>query len=344
MTNIDAAGLGDITLWKRCDSCHMVQARCVCKNDHSGGFAPSHSSADVAEEHEFGCVGGLEPGELVGQSYQVLRSLGSGGMSSVYLARHVVSDELVALKMLNSDISFHEEARLRFEREAKAMQRLSHPNLLALKDYGECSEGQRYFVMDYLMGRSLEQELDALKKIDPRRASTIFLQVCSAMSHAHSAGVVHRDLKPGNIFLVSSTPKSDSDSDFVRVLDFGIAKLRVNLDETESNLTKKGQVLGSPRYMSPEQCLGAPLDERSDVYSLGCVMYQSLTGETPFNGEHSLTILYKHVNEEPQSMSCHASDIDTRLQSVIAKCLAKEPNDRYQTMNALFEALLPFAG
>lgn len=337
MTNKDA-GLGDVTLWKRCDTCHMLQANCACGRE-SDDFGIAAEPAEVRHE-QADFAPRLAAGELVG-NYQVLRSLGSGGMSSVYLARHLATEELVALKTLNADILFNEEARLRFEREARAMKRLSHPNLLALKDYGETADGSRYFVMDYLVGRSLEQELDLCRRLEEKRAVAVFLQVCAAMAHVHGAGVIHRDLKPGNIFLVSSD--SATEADFVKVLDFGIAKLRVNTDETESNLTKKGQILGSPRYMSPEQCLGAVLDERSDIYSLGCVMYHAVFGDTPFNGEHSLAILYKHVNEAPAGLGEKDAVLNPQLRTVIARCLAKEPEKRFQTMNELFEGLLPLA-
>lgn len=337
MTNRDGTGLSDITLWKPCEVCHKVQSLCTCRQTRAQGQVelPAEQWSDPDEDAQNGREV-LAPGELVGQSYQIIRCLGTGGMSTVYLARSVNGDELVALKMLNASISLDEEARLRFERETRAMKRLSHPNLLTLKDYGKTAEGQRYFVMDYLDGRSLDQEIAQLKAIEQNRALHLFRQVCAGMKHAHEAGVVHRDLKPGNIFITQPPDQPD----FVKVLDFGIAKLSCNVDDTESNLTQKGQVLGSPRYMSPEQCLGQTLDARSDIYSLGCVMYQAISGQTPFNGEHALAILYKQVNEAPHALGEMVPfGLSHRIESVVLKCLAKKREDRYQSMAELALAL-----
>lgn len=362
-----SSGLGDITLWKTCDICHKSEDMCQC--DTLGGdeeVEVGGSGADLAELKRTRNVADLwqdpgselaaeaeqvhvelAPGELVGANHQVIRCLGSGGMSSVYLARNVHTNELCALKMLNNEISLHEEARQRFEREARAMKRLDHPNLLTLKDFGKSSDGSTFFIMDFLNGRSLAQELILNRVLDPVRACRIFVQVCAAMQHAHQAGVVHRDIKPGNIFLtqkIGKTSQNEVIEDYVKVLDFGIAKLSISSEDTETNLTQKGQVLGSPRYMSPEQCLGGKLDQRSDIYSLGCVMYQALTGQTPFNGEHSLAILFKQVNEEPQGIGNINTSEQMRkeLEVCVLKCLAKAPADRFDSMGALAADLKQF--
>lgn len=360
-------GLGDITLWKTCDICHKPEDLCQCdtlggdEGDEEGGIGADLVELkrtrivadlwqDPGAEHEAEAEQvhlELAPGELVGANHQVIRCLGSGGMSSVYLARNVHSNELCALKMLNNEISLNEEARQRFEREARAMKRLDHPNLLTLKDFGKSSDGSTFFIMDFLNGRSLAQELILNRVLDPVRACRIFVQVCAAMQHAHQAGVVHRDIKPGNIFLtqkIGKTSQNEVIEDYVKVLDFGIAKLSISTEDTETNLTQKGQVLGSPRYMSPEQCLGGKLDQRSDIYSLGCVMFQTLTGQTPFNGEHSLAILFKQVNEEPQGLGNlnTSAQMKNELENCVLKCLAKVPADRFESMGALAADLKKF--
>ena len=314
----------------------------------SSNAAPglSSSSSSVAKMLEFWKDpaseeedGQLQPGDLISHQYQIMRCLGSGGMSTVYQARDLTSEEVLAIKMLNSEISLDDEARKRFEREVLSMSRLRHENLLAMKGYGQTPQGHTFFVMEYLTGRSLATELIRKGPLEPRRACGIFLQVCAGMAHVHEAGIIHRDLKPGNIYLVGQ-----DGVDRVKVLDFGIAKMEVNLEGHNNTLTQVGQVLGSPRYMSPEQCTGMKLDSRSDIYSLGCVMYQALTGQTPFNGENALNILFKQVNERPPAFSVVTAQplIPPVLEAIIMRALAKSPNDRHQTMSALAEELQRF--
>lgn len=276
---------------KTCSRCGKSEEQCRCTvqtgNSGSGtslgssvssSAAPgiSSSSSSVAKMLEFwkdptseeeDDDGHLQPGDLISHRYQIMRCLGSGGMSTVYQARDLTSEEELAIKMLNSEISLDDEARKRFEREVLSMSRLRHENLLAMKGYGQTPQGHTFFVMEYLTGRSLATELIRKGPLEPRRACGIFLQVCAGMAHVHEAGIIHRDLKPGNIYLVGQ-----DGTDRVKVLDFGIAKMDVNLEGHTNTLTQVGQVLGSPRYMSPEQCTGMKLDSRSDIYSLGCVM------------------------------------------------------------------------
>lgn len=274
---------------------------------------------------------GFSPGDILSHRYQIIRSLGGGGMSSVYQARDLKSEELLAIKVLNQDVALDDECRLRFEREALTMSKLRHPNLLALKAYGRTDQGRAFFVMEFLEGRSLSTEITRYGVIDAARACRIFMQVCDGMAHVHQNGVIHRDLKSGNIYLLGRQAET------VKVLDFGIAKMQTSEVLSNNSLTQIGQVMGSPRFMSPEQCLGQKLDHRSDIYSLGCVMYQSLTGVTPFSGDHALNILYKHVNETPPAINLAGGPAG--LEAIIMRCLAKSPQERYESMNAVRQEL-----
>ncbi|MBK7750555.1 MAG: serine/threonine protein kinase [Candidatus Obscuribacter sp.] len=356
MNPSEPSEVSDITLWKTCNRCGLFVDACSCPGGHAQ--SDKNTSEPVI----------LASGEIIGGVYQVIRRLGTGGMSTVYLCRHMLTDDLFAIKMLNLDISLDEEARKRFDREAMAMASLWHDNLVGLKGHGYSESGQTYFVMDFLDGKSLAAVLAKEGRLEQKRALKIFLQICRAMAHAHGAGIVHRDIKPGNIFLLDDS----SGGDFVKVLDFGIAKLSRPPGESSITLTQHGQVLGSPRYMSPEQCLSGSLDYRSDIYSLGCVMYHVLAGVTPFDGAHSLAILFKQVNEEPRRISAlfdgselprdkaslkdeidaqettqqitlnqlqHSSvpevKISPELDAIIMKTLNKAPQDRYQSMEQL---------
>lgn len=356
MNQSEPGEVTDITLWKTCGRCGLFVDACTCPGGQS-------ESAKADSEPVI-----LAAGEIIGGVYQVIRRLGTGGMSTVYLCRHMLTDDLFAIKMLNLDLSLDEEARKRFDREAMAMASLWHDNLVGLKGHGYIDSGQTYFVMDFLDGKSLSTVLAKEGRLEEMRAVKIFLQICRAMAHAHGAGIVHRDIKPGNIFLLDD----NKGGEFVKVLDFGIAKLSHPPGESSITLTQHGQVLGSPRYMSPEQCLSGALDYRSDIYSLGCVMYHVLAGVTPFDGAHSLAILFKQVNEEPRRISAlfDGSDlaeqksskqvdveaqettqqislkslqnssvpevkISPELDAIIMKTLSKAPQDRYQSMEQL---------
>jgi tRNA A-37 threonylcarbamoyl transferase component Bud32/tetratricopeptide (TPR) repeat protein len=276
-------------------------------------------------------------GRIIAERYEILDLAGRGGMSSVYRARHVLTDKIIALKLMHSHLIADENAVRRFQQEAKAASRLHHPNAISVQDMGIADDGQPFLTMDYLDGRSLSQEIDRYKQIDPARCNHIFLQVCSALAHAHDQRIVHRDLKPSNVMLI----ESDNDPDFVKVVDFGIAKIL--MEGTESlKLTSTGEVFGSPYYMSPEQCMGNPLDARSDIYSMGCLMYEALTGRVPHEGKNVLETMYKHTNLTTPALTDIKADprVIFRLDQILQKCLAKVPEQRYQSMLELKEDLL----
>lgn len=271
--------------------------------------------------------------------YKAICEVGAGGMSRVFKAEDTKDGKLVAVKVLHPHL-LHEghskRSTKRFEQEFKATMALGHDNIVRVHDYGFTSDGIPVMVMEYLDGHSLEQLLRADSRLRLSQFLTTFYQTCAALHHAHSRGVIHRDVKPSNIMMV----KNEQNVKIVKLLDFGIAKvLREEDDDDDSNqkLTNTGDVFGSPYYMSPEQCKGETLDARSDIYSLGCVMYQSLMGKRPFEGENAYKTIYMHVNVKPTPFADLRVDISLppALESVVMKCLEKMPSKRYQTVMEL---------
>ncbi|MBX9669184.1 MAG: serine/threonine protein kinase [Candidatus Obscuribacterales bacterium] len=282
----------------------------------------------------------VEPGDIINQKYQIIRQVGQGATSTIYLVRHVVSDKLFAMKMLIRDIPNFEEKRLRFEREANAIGSLNHENLVSLYDFGISSSGHLFFITDFLEGKSLFKLLRMEKFLKWDHACRVFLQVCSAMHYAHLHGLIHRDLKPSNIMLIAAA----NNIELVKVVDFGIVQFDDShiAGELNERLTQEGTVVGSPNYMSPEQCQGHKVDHRSDVYSLGCLMFETLTGEIAFPGDTPMSILLKQVTDPPPSMN-EFIGVPAELGRIVLKTLAKDPQERYQTMEDLQAAISRFA-
>jgi serine/threonine-protein kinase len=272
-------------------------------------------------------------GTLFCDRFQITEVLGGGGMGMVYRARHLLMQRDVAIKILHTKMVGNADALKRFKVEAQAASTFSHPNILNVHDFGVSNQGQPYMVMDYLEGTTLTSLLDAEKRISVARAVNMFLQMSSALAHAHSRDIIHRDVKPSNIMLVEFEGRHE----FVKLVDFGIAKvLNPTIPEAE-NLTRTGEVFGSPLYMSPEQCKGVKLDARADIYSLGAVMYRVLTGRPIFNTSDPLETMFKQVCEMPDAfaIACPDLEIPRHLEDVVFKCLAKDREDRYQSMNDL---------
>lgn len=270
--------------------------------------------------------------------YRIEEPLGVGGMGTVYRARHLLIDRAVALKVLNQRLVEDEAARIRFQREAKAAGRLHHLNAVAVTDFGQSSEGHVYIVMELLEGRTLREILAKEAPLETARAVSMMLQASSAVAAAHEAGVIHRDLKPANIFVTQS---ADAPS-VVKVLDFGIAKLAADTldDEDPHTLTQIGAMIGTPRYMSPEQCNGFELTPASDVYSLGVILYEMLTGTVPFTGASPLAIALKHATEYPRPPKEIVASIPDQLESVVLHALEKNPEDRPPNAAAFRNELL----
>ena len=260
--------------------------------------------------------------------YELHRRLARGGMSDVYLARDLLLDRPVAVKVLFPEFAKDENFVERFRREAKAAANLNHPNVVAIYDWGE--QDETYFiVMEYVEGRSLADIIRTDGSVEPRRAAEISSEIAAALSFAHRNGVVHRDIKPGNV-LVSPLGQ-------VKVADFGIAQAAT----ATTHLTQAGSVMGTATYFSPEQAQGKAVDPRSDLYSLGCVLFEMLCGTPPFTGETPVAIAYKHVQEPAPSPAATAS-VPAALEAVTLKLLAKDPADRYASADDLRSDLQRF--
>ncbi len=277
---------------------------------------------------------GVDPlvGVVVDGRYEVVAHIGAGGMGTVYKVRHVSIDRLFALKSLRPEHADDRELIERFEREARAAARARHPNIVEIMDFGRLPTGAPYYVMELLHGVDLHAHQKDHKRLSASDVVSIAKAVGDALAAAHGAGVVHRDLKPENIFLCGKLRPLDD----VRVVDFGAAKIMGG-----SKLTRPGIVFGTPYYMAPEQANGLRTDHRVDVYALGVVMYEMLTGTVPFDGESYLAIIAKHIGQDPQPPSQRAPDADIppALEAVVLKALAKRAEDRFAHMDALLAAL-----
>jgi serine/threonine protein kinase/S1-C subfamily serine protease len=269
-------------------------------------------------------------GSLLLDKYHITELLGRGGMSAVYKARHVLMDRWVAIKFLRSELVDDPNMLKRFQHESKAISMLKHPNVMTCHDFGLTPDGIPYLVMDFIEGKTLTQVLAREGQLVPTRGVNLFCQICDALDHCHKKGVVHRDIKPGNLIIVINEDGTES----IRLVDFGIAKLLEREGVELTKLTNAGDVLGSPAYMSPEQCCGRPIDVRSDIYALGCVIYESLTGTPALRGASAIETMLKHVNDYPPGFKEVRPDLNLseHLQAVVFRALAKDPPMRQQTM------------
>jgi serine/threonine-protein kinase len=274
-------------------------------------------------------------GTIIDGKYRIDALLGRGGMGAVYRGTHLKLQRPVALKFMREDTDIDRGDRERFEREARVVARLKHPNIVTIHDFGVSDSGRRYIVMEYLAGRTLRSFIEPGVGMEPVQAAAIASKVCQALRAAHAAGVVHRDLKPENIVL---EPSADGEL-LVKVLDFGLAKLQTPLDSERASLTGSNVVVGTPAYMSPEQCHNDAIDARSDIYALGCVLYEMVTGRAPFTDTSPLKIMAKHASEVPVAPSRLRIDLPTELEIVILRAMAKDKKDRFQTAAEFADAL-----
>jgi predicted Ser/Thr protein kinase len=263
-------------------------------------------------------------GETFGP-YTIESRLGRGGMGTVYLATHARLGRKVALKVIAPELAEDEDFRARFLRESQLVASLDHPNVVPIYDADEI-EGVLFLAMRYVNGPSLREHIRQRGRLAPEETSAVVEQVAGALDAAHRAGLVHRDVKPGNILLAEP-------GDHAYLCDFGLAKRTSSLSRTQA-----GSFLGSVDYCGPEQIQGAPVDARTDVYSLGCVLFHCLTGEPPYRRENELAVLHAHLEEPPPSVSALVPSSPTAIDGVIATALAKAPDDRYPSAGALVEA------
>ncbi len=265
--------------------------------------------------------------------YDIIDVIGHGGMGVVYKGRQVLMERTVAIKMLQSQHIADSQSVQRFLREGKASCRMNHPHVITVYDFGITPQsGQPFIVMDYLQGISLADPIKQDGQVSVERSIKILTQATDALDHAHRAGVIHRDLKPSNIMLI----EYEDEKDFVKIVDFGVAQL-IGAGGEQQRLTQMGEVCGSPVYMSPEQCQGLELDVRSDIYSMGIVIYETLTGRLPLIGKTMVETMSKHITDMPPRFTEIRPDlyIPERLEAVIWKAMAKDPANRHQSMAEL---------
>jgi serine/threonine-protein kinase len=274
-------------------------------------------------------------GQVLAGKYRIDEKIDEGGMGCVYRATHVLMEKTVAIKVLHPALAADDKIVARFTREAKAASRISHPHAINVTDFGEAENGVVYLVMEYLRGRTLKDIIRSGGPMPLARVVGIVRQVAGALDAAHAEGVVHRDLKSDNIMLEEATG-----GDWAKVLDFGIAKIQQSIHETDPGLTAPNLIIGTPQYMSPEQCSEASvLDARSDIYSFGVIIYEALTGHVPFTGDSPTAIMLKHLQEPPPSVLDERKDLPAGVGRVVARALAKRPEDRYQKAVELADAL-----
>ncbi|MBM4388271.1 MAG: serine/threonine protein kinase, partial [Deltaproteobacteria bacterium] len=272
-------------------------------------------------------------GRIINGKYRIDEFIGKGGMGTVFRATNLVINQKVAIKIMQKELVESDEQVKRFINEARVTAQLEHPNTLKVYDFGETEDGLLYIVMEYLKGKTLAKVVTEEGALSQERVIDIVISIARSLSEAHEKGLVHRDLKSENIMLLDFKGQKD----FVKVLDFGIAKI-VAGDKNEPSLTKKGMTVGSPSFMSPEQVLGNSLDGRSDLYSLGIIMYQTLSGKLPFTGENPVSILLAHLNNDAPDFPAGVR-INKRLKEIVFSMLSKDAEARPGSADALIEML-----
>ena len=274
--------------------------------------------------------------QLVADRYRIIRKLGEGGMGSVYLDEHVVIEKKMALKVLAPELARRSDLVARFLQEARSASRIGHENVIDISDFGQSADGLVYIAMEFLDGKDLGEIVRTQGAMTWTQARAIVLQICRALRAAHDKGIVHRDMKPENIFLI----QREGQPHFVKILDFGIAKV-MGLDPNGPRLTRTGMIFGTPEYMAPEQAEGKDTDHRADIYAVGCIIYHLITGQTPFVAESFMTMLTKHLMEDPVPPSSRRPDlaITPEMDVLVLKSLEKNRDQRWQSMAEMLEAV-----
>jgi serine/threonine protein kinase len=280
----------------------------------------------------------LPPGTRLAERYVLGELVGGGGMAQVYRGVHEFLGLPVAIKVLTSACAEVPSVVERFFREARASSAVRHENVVEINDFGESESGRPFMVMELLEGEDLGVTLQREGPLPWDRARPILLQLLAALEAAHDRAVIHRDIKPENVFRISRM----GNDDFVKVLDFGIAKVLADAGSQVQTLTLEGKVIGTPTYMAPEQCVGLPVDARSDLYAVGVLAYEMLTGRPPFDSEEPAQLMFCHVHEDVPAMAMVAPGVrvERRTEQVIGRALRKHPKDRYRSAREFADALL----
>ncbi|HSO38516.1 MAG TPA: serine/threonine-protein kinase [Labilithrix sp.] len=332
---VEGLGGGSVPLTRRCTACETRYPSdfLVCPRDASPLVDELENSVD-------------DPllNRLLGETYQIIRVVGEGGMGRVYEARHLrLKERRFAVKVLHGDLAKNNEIVARFMREAESASSLSHPNVVDVFDVHHLPDGTPYLVGEFLDGEELADYVARRGPLEPRLAAAVGRQVCRALAVAHARGIVHRDMKPENVFVLRSSVDALAAGEVhavtVKVLDFGISK---SGDSERSHLTRTGVIMGTPSYMSPEQARGKPVDLRADVYSTGATLYFALTGKRPFDADDPTSTISMVLTQEPPRPRSIDERIPEALELVVQRAMAKEPRDRYQTMGDLEKALAAF--
>ncbi|MBM4342444.1 MAG: serine/threonine protein kinase [Deltaproteobacteria bacterium] len=310
-----------------------------CASETEEAVCPADGTATVAVQADQRTY---PIGTLVGGRYRVDDVIGIGGFGAVYRCTNLAMEQTVALKVLRTEHLSSVEHVKRFSREAQAVSRLKHPNTIHTFDFGTHTDGALYLAMEYLEGETLADRIDQNRCLYWETAVHIAVQACHSLTEAHALGLVHRDLKPENFMLMPVA----GDPNFVKVLDFGIAKLQKTPTEArQSNLTESGMIMGTPTYMSPEQAKGEAIDARSDIYAIGVMLYEMLTGRPPFEDETAMKILVAHINAPPKPFfrAGGPDDVPVEVERVVMQCLEKDPTRRPQTTVQLVDRLMSAA-
>jgi serine/threonine-protein kinase len=282
----------------------------------------------------------LQPGQILAEKYRIVRLLGQGGMGAVYEGENVRIRRRVAIKTLHASVSSRSDVVQRFEREAQAAGRIGSEHIVEVLDMGDLPDGTRFMVMEYLEGSTLGERIVKRGRIPPREVVPILAQLLEGLAAAHQAGIIHRDLKPANVFL---SAQKAGQGDFVKILDFGVSKFSA-LSGEEMSMTRTGAVVGTPYYMSPEQAKGARnLDARSDLYAVGVILYEAITGQVPFNAETFNELIFKIALESPPPPEQFVPGLDPSFSAIVRRAMAREVGERYQSAGELRAALIAWA-
>ena len=323
----------------------LVCPRCDARFDRKGG--PSHCPTDgsLLLRSTDMAASKFDPmlGRTFGDRFTVVAKLGAGSMGAVYRARQANINRDVALKILRSDKAMDEASKARFLREARAKSVLVSPHTVTVFDFGQSESGELYLVMELLDGESLGQRLTRIRRLGPGEAVDLACQALRSLAEAHAKGIVHRDLKPDNLFFAKVVNASGIAEEIVKVLDFGIAKMfGENAGPMNAIETQAGTVFGTPRYMSPEQAQAKPLDARSDLYSLGVILYHVLAGRPPFTDDDAIIVMARHIQSQPKALAdaCPEARVPAELERVVMRAMSKKPDDRPTNADAMAAELV----